>query len=126
MNQKTERKMKIERIYEVKFNYKQGKSDPFTIFSAYAEIINSIPIPLIAAKEQKHFAAIVDEILATKVAAPKTDTSVLEQQVDNLVYRLYDLSWEEVKMVEPGFPMGKVEYEEIEDLREMIICYMDW
>jgi hypothetical protein len=41
MNQKIGRKMKIERIYEIKFNYKQGKSDPFTVFSAYAEIINS-------------------------------------------------------------------------------------
>lgn len=36
-----EDKMKIERIYEVKLDYAQGKSDPFVVFSAYAEIINS-------------------------------------------------------------------------------------
>jgi hypothetical protein len=33
--------MKIERIYEVRLNYEQGKSDPFIAFSAYAEIVKS-------------------------------------------------------------------------------------
>jgi hypothetical protein len=37
--------------------------------------------------------------------------STLEQPVDNLVYRLYNLTWEEVKVIEPGFPIGKAEYE---------------
>jgi hypothetical protein len=34
-------------------------------------------------------------------------------EVDNLVYRLYNLTWEEVKVVEPEFPLSKAEYEEI-------------
>jgi hypothetical protein len=33
--------MKIERIYEVKLNYEQGKSDPVVAFSSYSRIINS-------------------------------------------------------------------------------------
>jgi hypothetical protein len=33
--------MKIERIYKLKLDYEQGKSDPFVVFSAYAEIVNS-------------------------------------------------------------------------------------
>jgi hypothetical protein len=44
-----------------------------------------------------------------KAASPKADTSVLERRVDNLVYRLYDLSWEEVKVIEPEFPLSKAE-----------------
>ncbi|MDR3327154.1 MAG: hypothetical protein LBT04_03360 [Prevotellaceae bacterium] len=33
--------IKIERVYDVKLNYEQGKSDPFIVFSAYAEIVQS-------------------------------------------------------------------------------------
>jgi hypothetical protein len=75
------------------------------------QVVNSIPVPLIAIKEQKHFIAIVDEILAAKASDPKAGTSSLERQIDNLVYRLYGLTWEEVKVIEPGFPLGKAEYE---------------
>ncbi|GMO14631.1 MAG: hypothetical protein Pg6A_00240 [Termitinemataceae bacterium] len=33
--------MKIERIYDVKIDYERGKSDPVTVFSAYADIVHS-------------------------------------------------------------------------------------
>jgi hypothetical protein len=49
--------------------------------------------------------------LAAKAADPKADTSVFERQIDNLVYRLYNLTYEEVKVIGPGFPPGKAEYE---------------
>jgi hypothetical protein len=52
-----------------------------------------------------------NRILAVKAAGPKADTTAFEQQIDNLVYRLYDLTYEEVKVIEPGFPLGKAEYE---------------
>ncbi|MDR2406793.1 MAG: hypothetical protein LBE13_01575 [Bacteroidales bacterium] len=32
-------------------------------------------------------------------------------QIDNLVYRLYNLTYEEVKVIEPGLAMDKAEYE---------------
>jgi hypothetical protein len=41
--------------------------------------------------------------------------SPLERQLDNLVYRLYDLSYEEVKVIEPDFPLGRAEYIKTED-----------
>jgi hypothetical protein len=46
-------------------------------------------------------------------ADPKADTSALERQIDNLVYRLYNLTYEEVKVIEPKFPLSKDEYEGI-------------
>jgi hypothetical protein len=54
-------------------------------------------------------------LLAVKVADPQADTSALERQVDRLVYRLYDLTWEEVKVIEPGFLLSKAEYEKMEE-----------
>ncbi len=43
------------------------------------------------------------------------DTTDLEQQVDNLVYKLYELTYDEVVTVEPEFPerMSKIEYEKL-------------
>jgi hypothetical protein len=74
-------------------------------------IVADIPIPNISLSKQKPFIALVDKILAAKVADPKADTSVFERQIDNLVYRLYNLTYEEVNVIEPGFPPGKAEYE---------------
>ena len=42
------------------------------------------------------------------------DTSALERQIDNMVYKLYSLTYEEVKIIEPEFAMSKAEYEAFE------------
>ncbi|HMX00899.1 MAG TPA: N-6 DNA methylase [Cyclobacteriaceae bacterium] len=39
--------------------------------------------------------------------------SALEGEIDNLIYRLYDLSYEEVKVVEPNYLLSKEEYDAI-------------
>jgi hypothetical protein len=39
----------------------------------------------------------------------------LERQIDNLVYRLYNLTYEEIKVIEPDFPLTRAEYEGRED-----------
>ena len=41
-------------------------------------------------------------------------TTELEAQIDLLVYRLYGLSWAEVKLVDPAFGMSEEEYEAVE------------
>jgi hypothetical protein len=48
---------------------------------------------------------------SAKAADPKANTSAFERQIGNMVYRLYTLTYEEVKVIEPGFPLGKAEYE---------------
>ncbi|MCK9290388.1 MAG: hypothetical protein WCR58_11915 [Bacteroidales bacterium] len=40
-------------------------------------------------------------------------TTALEQQIDNLVYRLYELSYEEVKVIDPDFPLSEEAYKSI-------------
>jgi hypothetical protein len=41
----------------------------------------------------------------------QADTSALEQRIDNLVCRLYNRTYDEVKVIEPEFTMGRAEYE---------------
>jgi len=43
---------------------------------------------------------LVERILAAKRANPQADTSALEKEIDQLVYQLYGLSQEEIKIVE--------------------------
>jgi methylase of polypeptide subunit release factors len=72
--------------------------------------IQEFIIPKVSINEQKPFIDLVDKILAVKTN-PQADISMLERQIDNLVYRLYNLTYDEVKVIEPNFPLGKEEYE---------------
>lgn len=64
------------------------------------QYFENIPIKVIDASSQLPFISLVDKILATKKANPQADTSAWEKEIDALVYQLYGLSEEEVKMVE--------------------------
>jgi hypothetical protein len=58
--------------------------------------------------QQKPIIALVDtrlkqvrtSVLATKKANPQADTSKLEHKIDELVYKLYGLTEDEIKIVE--------------------------
>jgi hypothetical protein len=55
---------------------------------------------------------IVDNILLLKTD-PLTDTSTLENEVDKLVYKLYNLTYDEVLIVDPETPITREEYEQM-------------
>jgi hypothetical protein len=74
--------------------------------------IQALPVKIV--RDCKPFIKLVDEILTTKAADHKADISALERQIDHLVYRLYNLTYDEVKMIEPEFPLSRAEYERIE------------
>ncbi len=42
----------------------------------------------------------IDQILSAKKKDPNADTSALEKQIDEMVYELYSLTDEEIKVVE--------------------------
>ncbi|MGL2852126.1 DUF7149 domain-containing protein [Helicobacter pylori] len=46
--------------------------------------------------------ALVDKILKSKAKDPKTNTQGLEKEIDALVYQLYNLTDEEIKIIENG------------------------
>jgi hypothetical protein len=62
--------------------------------------VGKIPIPSIGIKEQEPVFTLVDRVLAAKKRDPEADTSTLEREIDRLVYQLYDLTPEEIAIVE--------------------------
>jgi hypothetical protein len=62
--------------------------------------VNNIPIPNISIKAQQPFIEKVDQILTLKQTNPSADTSLLEREIDLMVYELYGLSEEEIGVVE--------------------------
>ena len=75
-----------------------AKSSNKSYPSFTSEIIKNIPIKKIEEKDQQPFVALVDQILKLKKAGK--DTQALENEIDALVYRLYDLTDEEIRIVE--------------------------
>jgi type II restriction/modification system DNA methylase subunit YeeA len=63
-------------------------------------ILEQIPIKQIAEEAQKPFVEKVNQILALKKADAKADTSELEREIDFMVYELYGLTEEEIRIVE--------------------------
>jgi hypothetical protein len=57
-------------------------------------------IPAIALSEQQPIIELVEQILAAKKSNPQTDTTNLEKAIDRLVYELYGLTDEEIKVIE--------------------------
>ncbi|MGL2702472.1 DUF7149 domain-containing protein [Helicobacter pylori] len=67
--------------------------------------IERLPIPKITEKNQEladKITALVDKILQSKAKDPKANTQELEKEIDALVYQLYHLTDEEIKIIEDG------------------------
>ncbi|MCQ2639200.1 class I SAM-dependent DNA methyltransferase [Helicobacter pylori] len=67
--------------------------------------LEKIPIPKITPQNQKLADKITDgakQILALKEKDPKANTQGLEKEIDALVYQLYNLTDEEIKIIENG------------------------
>ena len=62
--------------------------------------LRTLAIPILNNKKQLPFIELVDRILAIKKDNPDADTSELENEIDQLVYQLYELTEEEIKIVE--------------------------
>ena len=60
--------------------------------------IEQLPIKDISEEEQLPFVEIVDKILLGK--KNREETSILEDEIDQMVYKLYDLTEEEIRIVE--------------------------
>ncbi|MGL2689188.1 DUF7149 domain-containing protein [Helicobacter pylori] len=67
--------------------------------------IERLPIPQITTKNQELADKITDcaeRILKSKAKDPKANTQELEKEIDALVYQLYNLTDEEIKIIEDG------------------------
>jgi hypothetical protein len=79
--------------------YNRGKRKG-EMLELYQKPLSEIPVRRISDEKQKPFVKLVDQILAAKRGNPQADTSKEESAIDELVYELYGLSEEEVKIVE--------------------------
>ena len=80
-----------------KWLYYRGKRKG-EMLELYQEPLSKIPISKIPESEQQPFIELVDKILLDKKAG--RDTKELEEKIDQLVYKLYELTEEEIKLVE--------------------------
>lgn len=65
--------------------------------------LENLPIPPITQSNQPivtQIESLVDQILDIKKQNPQSDTSHLERDIDKLIYRMYDLTEDEIKIVE--------------------------
>lgn len=72
-------------------------------FQFSGESVGRIPLPKLNDKSLcNEIISLVDKILETKALDSNSDTSNLESKIDSLVYKLYGLNSEEIKIIEGG------------------------
>ncbi len=59
-----------------------------------------LPIIKVTAEQQRLIVELIDKILAQKQSSPDADTSSLENEINKLVYQLYNLTPEEIAIIE--------------------------
>ncbi|MDB9537297.1 hypothetical protein PN451_15925 [Dolichospermum planctonicum CS-1226] len=69
-------------------------------FQLIWKYFGQIPIPQANPKQSEVITSLVNQILTAKKLDPKADTTTLETEIDQLVYQLYELTPEEIKIIE--------------------------
>ena len=91
--------------YVYKNKYKSTKK----VFSEIqANSVEKLPIRSISETEQYKFVSLTNLILENR--KQHLDTAELETKIDIMVYKLYELTYEEVLVVEPEFSLSEAEY----------------
>ena len=94
------------------YRYKSiGKQTGGGIFEYFENGISKLPIAVISSLTQLSFIILVEKILENKKLGK--DTTALEQHIDNMVYKLYELTYEEVKIIDPEIALTEKEYADI-------------
>lgn len=77
------------------------------------DMINNLPIPVGYLNYKSLFISLIDRIISKKSENFEAITYELEKEVDYFVYKLYDLTYDEVKVVDPAFALSEEEYNNI-------------
>jgi len=84
-----------------KFYYQKTNSQGGDIFpQVRISSVENLPIKIV--EQQQPLITLVSQILSLKKENPAADTSALEREIDALVYELYNLTDEEIKIIEGG------------------------
>lgn len=79
------------------------------------EPLQQIPIAVPIVEVQTQIGRIVEEIIGRKSANENASIQGLENQIDNIVYHLYNLTYDEVLIVDPQTPISHEEYKSLND-----------
>ena len=79
------------------------------------EPLQQIPIAVPIVEVQTQIGRIVEEIIGRKSANENASIQDLENQIDNIVYHLYNLTYDEVLIVDPQTPISHEEYKSLND-----------
>lgn len=82
----------------------------------YNFYIQQVPIPKTNSHQQEMIIKVVEQIETLKKQNPQANTKQFEEQIDMMVYKLYNLTYEEVKIIDPEIEkiISKEEYEKFE------------
>ncbi len=94
--------------YWVSKNVHQYGITGYRLSNQYVEII---PIPQIPQSAQKKFEKLVNIIIDKKKAGANTQSE--EKKIDIMTYKLYELTYDEVKIIDLEFNLTKKEYESL-------------
>jgi len=84
-----------------KFYYKRSNSHGGNLFpQVRISSVENLPIKLADEISQKKIEGLVDQILSGKKKNPFSNLDPLEEEIDRLVYKLYELTDEEIRIVE--------------------------
>lgn len=82
------------------FVHKFGKMQRNTFPQFKINELANFPLPMKRHEKQSEISELVNQIMVGKKANPDADLTRLDQEIDRLVYELYDLTDEEVAVVE--------------------------
>jgi hypothetical protein len=85
---------RLIKLFVEMFVHKYGNTG-YLLSNQYVE---QLPIPKISKIDQQPFIKLVDKILQAKKNGK--DTTILEAEIDELVYKLYNLTADEIKIIE--------------------------
>ncbi|MCA9735617.1 hypothetical protein KC799_26000, partial [candidate division KSB1 bacterium] len=95
------------------FRYsKYTRAMPGTHLDFYPDDWKKIPIKTASSDKQNVFTKIVNQLLQPEIS--EKEFKKLKSKIDFLVYKLYQLNYDEVLVIDPAFPLSKEAYENYE------------
>ncbi len=81
-------------------------------FQMRQEYIQAFKVPSITKKNKTVFQNLNELVkqIVSKLKDPDADTAALEAKIDLMVYKLYELTYDEVLVIDPNFGMSREEY----------------
>lgn len=97
-------------IFYIKEKYRGSSYNQGINFNP--EMLNHIPLPQFSKSLRRDIELKVETILKNSLIGEKTIQ--IEEEINLLLFRLYDLTYDEVKIIDPEFPLTEEEYKKIE------------